>query len=431
MSLNEIRSKNLFEKAQKMIPGGVNSPVRAFRSVGGTPLFMKQGKGSRITDVDDNTFIDYCCSWGPLISGHAHPAIIEKIVETAANGTSFGTPNPHEVEIASFITEKLPHVEMIRFVNSGTEAVMSAIRVARGFTGRDKIIKFDGCYHGAVDSLLVNAGSGLVTFGISSTPGVPQKLAEETLVLPLDREDLVEELLAKYPDSVAAIILEPIPANNGLLLQRKEFLQKLRELATKYGVVLIFDEVISGFRVALGGATEVYGVQPDMVTFGKIIGGGFPVGAYGGKKEIMNCIAPVGKIYQAGTLSGNPVAMAAGFAQLQLLSQPGFYDNLEKSGKQFSDGLSEIISRRSLPVTAYRIGSIIWTYFGKAEIMRAAHHIDGATMDHYKKFFRYCLEHGIYIAPSGYEVGFLSSAHSPEDIAETLQVIDEAMAVTF
>jgi len=431
MSFTESRSKALYDAACKVIPGGVNSPVRAFKSVGGTPIFMKSGTGSRITDADGNIYLDYCCSWGPLISGHAHPAILEKVIEAAGNGTSFGTPNPYELEIAEMITSRIPHAEMIRFVNSGTEAVMSAIRAARGFTGRDKIIKFDGCYHGAVDSLLVNAGSGLATFGISSTPGVPEKLAAETLVVPLDREDLVEDLFIRFPDSIAAVIIEPIPANNGLLLQRKEFLLKLREVTSRFGAVLIFDEVISGFRVAAGGASDLYGIRPDLVTYGKIIGGGFPVGAYAGKREIMSCIAPVGKVYQAGTLSGNPVAMAAGIAQLSLLFTPGFYEELEQLGLYLETGIRDLISKLDLPVTPYRTGSVFWLYFGQPEAMRAAHHIDPKTMDFYRVYFRTCLENGIYIAPSGYEVGFLSSAHTRQDIDITLAVAEKALKADF
>ncbi|NUQ82715.1 MAG: glutamate-1-semialdehyde 2,1-aminomutase [Bacteroidetes bacterium] len=425
------QSAALFDRARAVIPGGVNSPVRAFKSVGGTPVFMKSGSGCYLTDVDGNTYIDYCGSWGPLISGHAHPEILKAVMASAQNGTSFGTPNPCEVEIASLITGLLPHAEMIRFVNSGTEAVMSAIRVARGFTGRTKIIKFDGCYHGHADSLLVNAGSGLATFGIASTPGVPESLARETLVLPLDDEDRFLDLMKSVGDQVAAVIIEPVPANNGLLLQRREFLQTLRDACTQSGALLIFDEVISGFRVALGGATGVYDIRPDLVTFGKIIGGGFPVGAYAGRRDIMSVIAPVGKVYQAGTLSGNPVAMAAGLTQLRLLTEPGFYDRLESLAARLGEGMASIIRNLNIEAVPIRMGSVLWTYFGAADRLRRATDIDHATMDRYRLFFHHCLENGVYIAPSGYEVMFVSSVHQSTDLDRTLTIMESAFKVAY
>lgn len=427
LPLNDKKSKHLFETAQHYIPGGVNSPVRAFKSVGGTPLFIKKGKGAYVFDEDGNKFIDYCGSWGPLISGHAHPEIIKRVKEVVENGTSFGTPNTHEVEIAKLIVENLPHVEMIRFVNSGTEAVMSAIRAARGFTKRDKVIKFEGCYHGHVDSMLVSAGSGLVTLGIASTPGVPQKYAEETVVMPLDREEILENYLKGHHEEVACIIIEPIPANNGLLLQRKEFLQFLRNITSQYGIILLFDEVISGFRIGFGGAAEYYGIKPDLVTFGKIIGGGFPVGAYGGKKEIMSVIAPVGKVYQAGTLSGNPVAMAAGIAQIKLLLESGFYKKLNQISEELSKGLDLLKTKYQLPVSNFSIGSILWTYFESADHVRSSDQIKPESMEFYKKFHRGMLDRGIYLAPSGYEVTFVSAAHTSAEIGKTLEVAKEVL----
>lgn len=431
LPVNDQNSKSLFAEAQKYIPGGVNSPVRAFKSVGGTPLFIKKGEGAYVTDEDGNRFIDYCGSWGPLISGHAHPEIIKKIKEVVDNGTSFGTPNAHEVKIARMMVEKIPHLEMVRFVNSGTEAVMSALRAARGFTGRNKIIKFEGCYHGHVDSMLVSAGSGLVTLGIASTPGVPKKYAEETIVMPLDNEELLGNYLKENHDDVACIIIEPIPANNGLLLQRKAYLQYLRDVCTQYGIVLLFDEVISGFRISFGGAAGYYGITPDLVTYGKIIGGGFPVGAYGGKKEIMSVIAPVGKVYQAGTLAGNPVAMAAGFAQLNLLTKSDFYDELSNKAQLLGDGFEFLKSKHNLPISNYRIGSILWTYFGLTENMRSSDKIKHETMDYYKQFHRGMLERGIYLAPSGYEVTFVSSVHTEKEINLTLEAAEDCFKTIY
>jgi glutamate-1-semialdehyde 2,1-aminomutase len=326
--LKRDKSEELFKTAKQYFPGGVNSPVRAFKSVGGTPLFMKKGEGPYIWDADDNQYIDFCCSWGPLILGHAHPAVVEAVSQTAQQGMTFGTPTELENELASLILKHNKYVEKLRFVSSGTEAVMSALRLARGYTGKTKIVKFDGCYHGHVDSLLVNAGSGLVTFGQSSSAGIPDSFVRETIVLPLNNVGALQELFYKYPSELAAVIIEPIPANNGLLLQTPEFLAQLRELCTKNKTLLIFDEVISGFRVGFDGAAGYYDIQPDLITYGKIIGGGMPVGCYGGKAEIMSRISPEGDVYQAGTLSGNPMAMAAGIATLKELLNYGFYKNL-------------------------------------------------------------------------------------------------------
>ncbi len=429
--LNDQKSKQLFEEAQRYIPGGVNSPVRAFKSVGGTPLFIKKGEGAYVTDEDGNIFIDYCGSWGPLIVGHAHPEIIRRVKEVVENGTSFGTPNAHEVQIAKMMVDNLPHVEMVRFVNSGTEAVMSALRAARGFTKRDKVIKFDGCYHGHVDSMLVSAGSGLVTFGIASTPGVPLKYVEDTIVMPLDNEEVVDNFLKDHHEEVACIIIEPVPANNGLLLQRKEYLQFLRNICTKYGIVLLFDEVISGFRIGFGGAAEYYGIEPDLVTYGKIIGGGFPVGAYGGKKEIMSVIAPIGKVYQAGTLAGNPVAMASGFAQLSMLLKKDFYKNLNATASEFASGMETLKAKYNLPISNYGIGSILWTYFGTSDHMRSASMIDFKTMEFYKLFHRGMLERGIYLAPSGYEVTFVSAVHTSTEIEKTITAAEDVLKTIY
>lgn len=430
MSINRENSAHLFETAKKYFPGGVNSPVRAFRSVEGTPLFIKRGSGSHIWDEDDNEFIDFCGSWGPLILGHANPSVIEAITETIKSGTSFGAPTRLENELASLIVDNHPILEKIRFVSSGTEAVMSALRLARGATGKSKIIKFEGCYHGHVDSLLVKAGSGLATFGISTSAGIPETFAAETIVLPLNEPFALESVLHQYENDIAAIIIEPIPANNGLLLQNKSFLQYLRTKCDEYGCLLIFDEVISGFRAGFGGAAEKYEVRPDIITFGKIVGGGLPVGAYGGSAEIMSNISPDGPVYQAGTLSGNPVAMSAGIATLTQLLKPGFYKSLEEKTIQFCNQISEHILSKQYPVHLVQIDSIFWIAFATERIFQSKQ-IDPDSMKYFKQLHRYLLDNGIYLGPSGYEVGFISNAHSTEDLLTAAQVICNGLDFVF
>ncbi len=412
--MKETESQSLYERARKVIPGGVNSPVRAFRSVGGTPLFMKAGQECFLEDADSNRYIDFCNSWGPLISGHRHPAIMEAIREIAERALTYGTPCEEEVLLAEYMIHNLrsvvPSIEKVRFVNSGTEAVMSALRLARGFTGRTKVIKFDGCYHGHSDSLLVKAGSGLATLGVPDSQGVPAAFTQETIVLPLNDPEALQETFAARGGEIAAVIIEPIPANNGLLIQGREYLEMLRSLTEKNGSLLIFDEVINGFRVAFGGAAELYGIEPDLVTYGKIIGGGMPVGAFAGRAEILDILAPDGPVYQAGTLSGNPVAMAAGLAQLKLLNTD-FYTRLEQLGER----LEKKVNEAGLTWRIARVGSIFWFHKGETP-PRRADQIDRDAMKEYAAFHRYCLERGVYLAPSGYEVGFLSSPMSEEHV---------------
>lgn len=428
--IDRSRSAALFEEAKKYFPGGVNSPVRAFKSVSGPPLFIQRGEGCRIFDEDDNTYIDFCCSWGPLILGHNNARIRELVTETVAKGTSFGTPTRLGNQLGKLITENNRYIEKMRFVSSGTEAVMSAIRLARGVTGKSKVIKFEGCYHGHVDSLLVKAGSGLATFGVSTSAGIPESFAKETIVLPLGDEKLLDETLQQYSEDVACIIIEPIPANNGLLLQEPSFLQSLRIKAYKYGVLLIFDEVISGFRVGFEGAAGHYDIQPDILTYGKIIGGGMPVGAYAASAEIMGHIAPDGPVYQAGTLSANPVAMAAGYAALQQLLEEGFYEDLEAKTKRFVANVQQHCDRRGYEVNISQIGSIFWVAFTRDRILRADQ-IDPASMEKFKVLHHELLQRGVYLGPSGYEVGFVSSAHTDADLEEAAQQINEAMDVVF
>ncbi|MFN8237583.1 MAG: glutamate-1-semialdehyde 2,1-aminomutase [Chitinophagales bacterium] len=419
-------SQQLFEKAKTLMPGGVNSPVRAFKSVGGTPVFMKKGKGAHVWDEDGNEYIDFCCSWGPLILGHANEQIENAIIATVKNGTSFGTPTALENQLAELIISHHSYIEKIRFVSSGTEAVMSALRLARGVTGKSKIVKFEGCYHGHVDSLLVKAGSGLVTFGESTSAGVPASFANETIVLPLNDEAVVQHTLETLHHEIAAVIIEPIPANNGLLLQSHKFLLHLRELCTKHGVLLIFDEVISGFRVGFEGAAGLYKIQPDIITFGKIIGGGMPVGAYGASNEIMNHISPLGPVYQAGTLSGNPVAMAAGAAQLTACLQSHFYQELQHKTDKLVDGIKQHIHAKGYEITIYNIGSVFWFAFSDMTHLTRADQINSGKMSLFAKVYHYLLKHGIYFGPSGYEVGFVSAAHTDADIEKTIQVMNAA-----
>ncbi len=425
--LKNDRSAALFEKAKNYFPGGVNSPVRAFRSVGGTPLFIQKGKGSHVWDADGNEFIDYCGSWGPLILGHAHEGVLKQVQEVMQNGTSFGAPTELENKLAELIISNHKFIEKIRFVSSGTEAVMSAIRLARGYTKRNKIIKFEGCFHGHADSVLVKAGSGLVTFGNTSSAGVPQSFVNETLVVKLDSEAAIEEAFKEHGEDIACIIIEPIPANNGLLLQRKEYLQFLRDTCTKHGSLLIFDEVISGFRVGFEGAAGYYNIKPDIMTFGKIIGGGFPVGMYASSKEIMSSVSPEGNVYQAGTLSGNPVAMAAGIAQLSECLKSGFYSKLEETTKKLCSGISEKFSAHNEKFRMFQIGSIFWLSFSEKEHVRNADEIGADGIKRFNELYHKLLANGVYFGPSGYEVGFVSAAHTDTDIENTTKAFAKAL----
>jgi glutamate-1-semialdehyde 2,1-aminomutase len=421
--MNNQVSAQLFEKAKAFFPGGVNSPVRAFRSVGGTPIFIDKGKGSHVWDADGNEYIDYCASWGPLILGHANDNVLNAVEKTMRNGTSFGAPTRLENELAELILTNNHYIEKIRFVSSGTEAVMSAIRLARGFTGRNKILKFEGCYHGHSDSLLVKAGSGLVTFGETSSAGVPESFVKETIVVPLNSKEAIEQAFAQFKDEIACVIIEPIPANNGLLLQEKEYLQFLRDICTANKTLLLFDEVISGFRVGFCGAAGYYDIKPDIITYGKIIGGGFPVGAYGASKEIMSSISPEGNVYQAGTLSGNPVAMTAGIAQLTECLKPNFYKDLEAKTQTLITGLKKNTKHN---FTVFSVGSIFWLAFTDKKAIRCAEDIDADSMKHFKILYHALLDNNIYSGPSGYEVGFMSEAHTQDDIEKTIKAFEIA-----
>ncbi|HNP98670.1 MAG TPA: glutamate-1-semialdehyde 2,1-aminomutase [Bacteroidia bacterium] len=429
--MKRSQSEGLFKKAQNYFPGGVNSPVRAFRSVGGTPLFLEKGDGCHIVDADGNQFVDFCCSWGPLILGHNHPGVREEIVKAVSNGTSFGAPTRKENELAELILQHNRYIEMIRFVSSGTEAVMSALRLARGATGKSVIIKFEGCYHGHVDSLLVKAGSGLSTFGISSSAGVTESVAKDTLVLPLNDKRALDIAISDFAHDIAAIIIEPVPANNGLMLQDKSFLEYLRKVTSEHNILLIFDEVISGFRVGFEGAAGYYNIQPDIITYGKIIGGGMPVGAYGASRKLMSNIAPEGNVYQAGTLSGNPVAMSAGIAQLRACLKPGFYDDLEQRTKAFTSQLNNHAASRKYLFKVFSIGSIFWFAFTEKEKISSAEEIDSESMKYFRALHAELLERGIYLGPSGYEVGFVSEAHTPEILKNAADQICTALDQVF
>lgn len=429
--ISRKESAKLFDTARKYFPGGVNSPVRAFKSVHGVPLFIEKGDGCHLWDADGNRFIDFCCSWGPLILGHNHPAIREKVTATLAKGLSFGAPTALESELAELILDGNRYLEKIRFVSSGTEAVMSAIRLARGYTGRDKIVKFEGCYHGHSDALLVKAGSGLVTFGETSSAGVPKAFADETLVLPLNDTQALEEAFSAYPEQIAGVIIEGIPANNGLLLQDPDYIRFLRQITNRHGALLIFDEVITGFRLGFEGAAGYYGVRPDILTYGKIIGGGMPVGAYGASAKIMSHISPDGGVYQAGTLSGNPVAMAAGIAQLTELSKPGFYESLNKKTASFVEEITRHITTQGYAVQLFSVGSLFWFAFSEKSAIRAASEIDPKSMELYKTFHRELLNRGVYLGPSGYEVGFVSAAHDAEALEQAKEAMFESLAVVF
>jgi glutamate-1-semialdehyde 2,1-aminomutase len=414
------QSEQLFEQALKYIPGGVNSPVRAFRAVGGNPFFVNRAKGARVFDVDGRSYIDYVCTWGPAILGHAHPKIVQAIKSAAQLGTSFGIPNPLEVQMASLICSAVPSVQKVRACNSGTEACMSAIRLARGFTRRDKIIKFDGCYHGHVDSLLVKAGSGALTFGTPDSAGVPAAFTQHTLVLPFNEPEAVRAAFRANSGQIAAIIVEPVPGNAGLYLPKPGFLELLRELTVRDGALLIFDEVMTGFRLALGGAQERLGIQPDLTCFGKIIGGGLPVGAFGGRAEIIDLLAPTGPVYQAGTLSGNPLAMAAGLAALRELCQTDAYARLEEAGAALELGMRDAAHLAKVPVQFNRIGSMFCAYFSQEPVANLA---DAMKSDRaaFAKFFHGMLAEGVYLAPSQFEAGFLSTAHGQEEIDRTIK----------
>ncbi|MEM1220243.1 MAG: glutamate-1-semialdehyde 2,1-aminomutase [Bacteroidota bacterium] len=430
VTISRERSQALFDEAQHYFPGGVNSPVRAFKSVSGPPLFVQEGNGAYFIDADHNRFLDFCCSWGPLILGHNHPNVRDFIIETVRKGTSFGTPTALGNQLGKFILEHNRYIEKIRFVSSGTEAVMSGIRLARGYTGKSKVIKFEGCYHGHVDSLLVKAGSGLATFGESTSAGIPPSFVQETLVLPLNDPDLLDKTLAEHGDDIACVIIEPVPANNGLLLQDRSFLECLRLKCYKYGVLLIFDEVISGFRVGFEGAAGYYDIQPDIITYGKIIGGGMPVGAYGASKEIMAHVAPEGPVYQAGTLSANPVAMAAGYAALQELAKPGVYENLAAKTEGFTQRIKDYAKSKGWPLRIPHIGSIFWFAFSEERIIRADQiHAEG--IERFKILHHELLQRGIYLGPSGYEVGFVSTAHTEEDLKGAAEIICQVLDIVF
>ncbi len=419
------RSAELFERALQVIPGGVNSPVRAFRSVGGTPRFMARGQGSHLFDEDGNGYVDLVLSWGPLILGHAHPAVVAAATEALSRGSTFGAATEIEVRMAEQVTRCFPSVELVRMVNSGTEATMSAIRVARAFTGRDKVIKFDGCWHGHADGLLVKAGSTGLQYGLPDSAGVPAAYAAQTLVARYNDLDSVRELMDAHPKEVACVIVEPVAGNMGVVPPADGFLAGLRELTCRRGIVLIFDEVITGFRVARGGAQELYGIQADLTTLGKIIGGGFPVGAYGGKREIMQTVSPLGPAVQAGTLAGNPVAMSAGLATLELLSRQGVYEGLERTSAALADGLAQAAAAAAAPVTLNRVGSMMTVFFTDRPVT-CADDLAPVDKEAYARFFHAMLERGVYLAPSYCEAAFLSTAHSEDDVSAVVTAAGEA-----
>ena len=426
--MNIENSKTAFKKACEVIPGGVNSPVRAFKSVGGQPVLIAKGKGSKITDIDGNEYIDFISSWGPLILGHAYQPIVEAIQQTAELGTSYGAPTLLETEMAELIVSMVPSIEMVRMVSSGTEATMSAIRLARGVTGRSKILKFAGCYHGHGDSFLIKAGSGALTLGLPDSPGVPESIAKDTLTANYNDLASVDKIFAELGDQIAAIIVEPVAANMGTVLPQKGFLEGLRRITQDNGALLIFDEVITGFRLAPGGAQEYYGVMPDITTLGKIIGGGLPVGAYGGKKTIMQQLAPVGPIYQAGTLSGNPLAMAAGLVMLKTLkNNPSIYAELERKAIKLENGLKENIQKTGTKAVINRVGSLLTMFFTDLEKIESFEEVMQSDKDKYARYFSLALEAGVYLAPSQFEAAFISNAHSDEDIDKAIEASYQAM----
>ena len=421
------KSEQLFAEAGKVIPGGVNSPVRAFNAVGGTPPFIESAEGAYLIDVDGNRYIEYVGSWGPMITGHAHPEIIAAVSETVEKGLSFGAPCALEVELAQRICDTMPNIDLIRMTNSGTEAAMSAIRLARGYTGRDKIIKFEGCYHGHADSLLVKAGSGALTLGVPSSPGVPAALADHTVTLEYNNSEQVREVMAEIGSEVACIAVEPVAGNMNCIPPVEGFLQTLRDCCDQSGSALLFDEVMTGFRVGLGGAQERYGIVPDLTCLGKVIGGGMPVGAFGGKREIMNHIAPLGPVYQAGTLSGNPVAMAAGLKNLEIISRPGFFEELGQRTRQLVEGLLAAAEANDIPMCANRVGAMFGLFFTDQPEVRTFAQVGACDIERFKQFFHGMLERGVNLAPSAYEAGFVSAMHGAAEIEQTI----EAAAATF
>lgn len=424
------KSNALFEKAKTLFPGGVNSPVRAFKAVNGAPLFISKGEGAHIWDEDGNKYLDFCNSWGPLILGHNNKEVREAITEAVANGTSFGTPTRKGVEIGELIINNHRFLDKIRFVSSGTEAVMSAIRLARGYTNRSKILKFEGCYHGHVDSLMVKAGSGLATFGVSTSAGIPQEFANETLVVPLNDLQAFIDTMKEYDGQIAAVIIEPVPANNGLLIQDHNYLSWIRKICDDHNVLLIFDEVISGFRVGFEGASGYYNIAPDLITFGKIIGGGMPVGAFGGKAEIMAIVAPEGPVYQAGTLSGNPVTLSAGVAVIKQILHPGFYQSLETKTLRVANEMNAFLSEHNLPMKVDTIASIFWLNFSTLRVF-ASDQISTTSAHLFKIIHHELLQRGIYLGPSSYEVGFVSAAHTEEDITELIHHLKKSVTIAF
>ncbi|MBT6871537.1 MAG: glutamate-1-semialdehyde 2,1-aminomutase [Candidatus Marinimicrobia bacterium] len=427
MSLIKIQSTKLFEKAKTLMPGGVNSPVRSFKSVGGTPHFMEKGDGPYVFDADGNRFLDFTASWGPLILGHSHPKIKDAIINSVEQGTTFGTPTKRENTLAQMVIDAVPSIEKVRFVNSGTEATMSAVRLARGYTHRDLIIKFEGCYHGHGDFFLSNAGSGLATLDQPSSPGIPKAVVESTITVPYNDLNAVREAFEGNPSGIAAIILEPIAGNMGVVAPSDGFLQGLRDLCTEFDAVLIFDEVITGFRVAHGGAQKVFNVLPDLTTLGKIIGGGLPVGAYGGKAEIMAYIAPEGPVYQAGTLSGNPISMAGGIATLKELNTDGLYEELEEMGSYFADGLRQVAAENNIPIKVNQFGSMVGLFFTDSDINNFSD-VANSEIETYNSLHGYLLDNNIYFPPSGYETFFVSTAHSKEHINAVKRVFGEFCA---
>lgn len=424
--MNHRNSEKLFRKASELIPGGVNSPVRAFKAVGGNPLFIQKAKGSKIYDADDNEYIDYVLSWGPMILGHAHPVVVKALKNAVERGTSYGAPTELEIRLAELIIKAYPSIEKIRMVNSGTEATMSAIRVARGFTGRDKVIKFEGCYHGHADGLLVKAGSGAATFGVPDSPGVPKSYAKNTITLPFNNLPAFKKTVEKDWKNIACVIVEPVVGNIGCVLPRPGFLEGLQKITGKYGILLIFDEVMTGFRVALGGAQAYYGISPDMTCLGKVIGGGLPVGAYGGKKEIMSMVAPEGPVYQAGTLSGNPLAMTAGIETLKMLFRKGVYEKLENTMQNLEHGLTEAARKAGVKTKFYRAGTMFCTYFTGKEVVDYTS-AKGADAGKFSRFFIGLINRGINIAPSQFEAGFISLAHTEQDIDNTIKAVYGAL----
>ena len=422
------QSDNLFEQACRVIPGGVNSPVRAFNGVGGTPVFFERAEGALMFDVDGKSYIDYVGSWGPMICGHANPEIIDSVVETVRKGLSFGAPTQAEVELAEQICEVMPNLELVRMTCSGTEATMSAIRLARGFTGRDKIIKFEGCYHGHADSLLVKAGSGALTMGVPNSPGVPEALAQNTITLEYNNSEQVRQIMAEIGAEIACIIVEPVAGNMNCVPPVDGFLQSLRDTCDASGSVLIFDEVMTGFRVGLTGAQGLYGIKPDLTTLGKVIGGGMPVGAFGGKREIMSHIAPLGPVYQAGTLSGNPVAMAAGLKNLEIIKRKGFYEALSAKTEQLVNGILEAAKANNIPMQANRVGAMFGLFFTDQPQVSRFEHVSQCDVERFKRFFHGMLAQGINLAPSAFEAGFVSSAHTDEQIQTTVQAASRVFA---